>query len=1089
MKYLLLILQLLLFCSSVFAQELIPGYSKPIKGDDFQYHSPQPDAGVSMLIRSEDARDYIEWETAPLPYKFYDERANFLMLAGIDVNGEDPQSWAVYVNGHKYFTISSPTSNEKKELKWMGHNNSILEFRTTELDKYGDLMGYLTLSLNPKQLEEGKPITIKVKPVESAGSQTWFMVFKYTTRNHVKVSAENAIMKNPEGETQVLKTEAVYYGPSATAVFTVGKEFFDKQLNFGYNVHYLEIPKIKKKTNIPVKVLIGEDVLVDEKVTLEPVREMTIFLVHHTHVDIGYTHVQEEVEKLQWAHLEKAIELAEASQDNPYGSRFKWNTEVMWAVESYLKQANKKQRAKFMEAIKRGWIELDGMYANMLTGLCSPEELFHLFDAGVNISAEAGKPLRSAMITDIPGWSWGIVAPMAQSGIRYFSAGTNRSHRIGNIIKTWGDKPFYWVSPSGEEKVLTWIHQEGYSLFHTGLGSEVQKNLLSEEKIFPYLSWMAENNYPYNMTVLRYNIGSDNGPPDENLPKLVKAWNDKYASPQLVISTISEAFGIIEKRFGETIPEYRGDLTGYWEDGAISSAIETSLNRNNASRLNQLETIISMNPKVDYPQQSINGIWKNIMLYDEHTWGSWNSISEPESPFTLRQWETKRAFAIEASKSIDALSVDAMKSRESRGKEILALEVTNTNSWPSSGWATFTFDEAPNTSYIAIDASGNKVPTNSIGKYEMSFYVESIPAFSSRIYSLQAGGSLAKHTNMKEPYSIENNFFNLLINNKNGSIEKLIWKKTGEDLVDNISGKGLNQYLYVAGRSPESPESAIMKKITQVNESTLLIEMEASGCIMLVTQISIDDQAPRVEITNTLHKSKVYDPEGVHFAFPFAIKNGEMHYDLAMADCQPEKEQLPASNKNFITIENYLDISNKDFGITWVSPDAPLIEVGEIMNDPTSFGYVDHLEPSQTFYSYVMNNYWETNYLAAQEGVFTARYTIEVNDSYNPAQAEKLALEQRQPFIVIQTSIDQEIKKLGINIDNPNIIVFACRKHEGDLLLSLQNYSDQPQTLNYKNFPSKLAAADFWGREKEPIRGNIVFPAWGIRHVKLGGME
>jgi hypothetical protein len=1089
MKKLFLISLLLLITSLAFAQEYIPGYNKTIKGDNFNYHSPQPDADVSMLIRSEDARDYIEWETAPLPYKFYNDRANFLMLAGIDVNELAPQSWDIYVNGLKYFTISSPTSAEKKELKWMGLNNSILEFRTTEIDKYGDLMGYLTLSLNPKQLDEGKPITIKVKPTESAGSQTWFMVFKYTTRNHVEVSAEQAIMRNPEGETQVLKTEAVYYGPSTTAVFTVGKEVFGKQLDFGYNVHYLEIPKIKKKTNIPVKVLIGEDILVDEKVTLEPVKEMTIFLLHHSHVDIGYTHVQEEVEKMQWAHLDKAIELAEASQDNPYGSRFKWNTEVMWAVESYLKQADRKQREKFFEAVKKGWIELDGMYANMLTGLCSPEELFHLFDAGVNISAEAGISLRSAMITDIPGWSWGIVAPMAQSGIRYFSAGTNRGHRIGSIIKEWGDKPFYWVSPSGEERVMTWIHQEGYSLFHTGLGSEVQKNLLSEDKIFPYLNWMDKNNYPYDMTVLRYNIGSDNGPPDENLPELVKAWNEKYASPQLVISTVSEAFGLIEKRFRETIPEYRGDLTGYWEDGAISSAAETSLNRKNASRLSQLETIMSMNPNVDYPKQDINNIWKNIMLYDEHTWGSWNSISEPESPFTIQQWETKRAFAIEASKSIDALSVDAIKSRVSGGNKILALEVTNTSSWPRSGWGTFTFNEAPNTSYVALDARGNKVPSKSIGKYEISFYVDGIPGYSSRVYTLVDYENRPNKPKKKDEYTLENESFVLSINEENGSIKKLIWKKTGEDLVDKSSGKGLNQYLYVAGRSPGEPLSATLKKIIPINEETVQVLIEAPGCKMLTSQISLDDQAPRIEITNTLQKNKVFDPEGVHFAFPFNINNGEMHYDLALAECSPETDQLSGSNKNFITIENYVDISNKDFGITWVSPDAPLIEVDEIMNDPISFGYIDHLAPSQTFYSYVMNNYWETNYLAAQEGEFTARYSIEVNDGYNPAKAEKLALELRQPFIVKPTSIDQEIKKLGIYIENPNIIVFACRKQEGGLVLSLQNYSDEAQTLNSKNISSKLTAVDFWGREKETVQGDMIFPAWGIRHVKVGGME
>ena len=1066
-----------------FSQDYVPGYAKTINGNDFQYHSAQPDADISMLVRSQDVRDYIEWETDPVPIGKQSGRLTFLMLASIDVNAQDPQNWDIFIDGLKYFTISSPTDIGQKKLIWKGLNGSILEFKTTEVDKYGDLMGYLFLTLNQKKLTPGKPVKIKIKPVGPAGSQTWFMVFKYATDNYVKVSAENAIIKGTDGGTQILKTEVVYYGQPDKAVFTIGKNQFEKQLEFGYNVHYLEIPKVKRKTNIPAKAVVANVILMDEKVTVEPVREITIFLLHHSHVDIGYTHVQKEVEKLQWSYLEKAIELAKASQDNPYGSRFIWNTEVMWAVESYLENADGPKRKQFLEAVKKGWIELDGLYANMLTGLCSPEELFHLFDAGVNISSGAGVRLRSAMITDVPGWSWGLVAPMAQSGIRYFSAGTNRGHRIGSIIRELGDRPFYWVSPSGEEKVFTWIHQEGYSLFHTGLGSEIQENLLDEERIFPYLDWLEENNYPYDMTVLRYNIGSDNGPPDENLCDLVKAWNEKYETPQLFISTVSQAFGIIEKRFRETIPEYRGDITGYWEDGAASSANETSINRQNASRLSQAEVLLSMSPRASYPNQRIGQAWKNIMLYDEHTWGSWNSISEPESDFTTQQWETKKSFALNAEKYSKELLGTSFKNKAT-GKEIKALEVVNTNSWPRSGWAKYTSkDESP--TYSIIDENEELTPTMKTRKNEFAFYVKDLPAFSSRIYLMKPDGKTEKQKPATNQYWIENEFFTLFIDKKNGSIEKLIWKETGEDLVDKNSGQGINQYLYVAGRSPEKPEPAILKKIVIKDNNTLVIKLEAPGCKSLRTLIRLDDQAPRIEIINTLEKLKVFDPEGVHFAFPFNIKNGELHWDLALADCRPEKDQLPGSNKNFITIENYVDISNESFGITWISPDAPLVEVGEIMNDPISFGYAKRLEPTQTIYSYVMNNYWETNYLAAQEGRVSFKYIIEVNDGWDPVKAEKVALEERMPFIVVPVGGDEKAKKLDIYIENPNIIALACRMHEDALLITLQNYSDIAQTLNYKNLSPKSYAADFWGNQKEPVLQDVIFPGKGIRHFMI----
>ena len=244
--------------------------------------------------------------------------------------------------------------------------------------------------------------------------------------------------------------------------------------------------------------------------------------MHHSHNDIGYTDVQPEVEKKQWENLDRAIAIADSTKDFPPGSRMKWCTEVMWAVESYYDKASPEKKAAFREAVKTGRLELNGLFANELTSLCGPEELDRLLEAGRRISGECGVNLTSAMITDIPGWSWAIVPALANSGVKYFSIGTNRGDRIGNILEAWGDKPFYWVSPSGEEKVLCWIHGEGYSLFHTGLAYTSIRKRLQEDLVFGYMAKLAEKKYPYEEVMLRYNIGSDNGPVDETLPQAVQ---------------------------------------------------------------------------------------------------------------------------------------------------------------------------------------------------------------------------------------------------------------------------------------------------------------------------------------------------------------------------------------------------------------------------------------------------------------------------------------------------------------------------------------------------------------------------------------
>ena len=66
-----------------------------------------------------------------------------------------------------------------------------------------------------------------------------------------------------------------------------------------------------------------------------------------------------------------------------------------------------------------------------------------------------------------------MVPALAERGIKYISSGPNYvpsipelGDRVGYSDRAWGDKPFYWLSPSENEKVLFWQAAKGYSWFH-----------------------------------------------------------------------------------------------------------------------------------------------------------------------------------------------------------------------------------------------------------------------------------------------------------------------------------------------------------------------------------------------------------------------------------------------------------------------------------------------------------------------------------------------------------------------------------------------------------------------------------------------
>ena len=72
------------------------------------------------------------------------------------------------------------------------------------------------------------------------------------------------------------------------------------------------------------------------------------------------------------------------------------------------------------------------------------------------------------------------------------------------------------------------------------------------------------------------------------------------------------------------------------------------MNRASADRMTQAETVWALRAPEAWPAAAADAAWKKVLLYTEHTWGAWNSISQPEERFVKDQWDIKRGYAEEA---------------------------------------------------------------------------------------------------------------------------------------------------------------------------------------------------------------------------------------------------------------------------------------------------------------------------------------------------------------------------------------------------------------------------------------------------------
>jgi len=1056
----------------------ISGYAKTIYGEPIDEDcSCTPEAITAITARCTNDNDYIEWETSSPPLNTNSKSVSFIWSGGYATGTkEDTRTFSLYINDK--FTISFKTASRIEGGDWQVNNSQAeLNFKNIKyFNRSGnkkDYWGFFILTLPSNELTPGKPIRIKIKG-DATGSRYWLRTMEYKLTKNVKIKAENIVSKDSSANQyqRVKITIENYSGLHPVEIFSEGESAITGTLSLGLNTFHIQYKAVK--TPVEKSIIIKTGAQVEEyKITLKPVKEITFYVLPHSHVDIGYTELQTEVEKKQWKSIDEAIKLAELTANYKNNSAFKWNVEVLWAVKSYLENFPEK-KAAFFEAVKKGCIGLDATYLNLLTGLSRPEELYYWLTYSNQLEKEAGIKIESAMISDVPGLTWGTVQAFADNGVKYFSVGTNLSDRIGNTLKTWGDKPFYWESPSGKDKILVWLAGKGYSWFHNW---DITKGDVSP--LVDYLENLEAKNYPYKFVQLRYTTG-DNGGPNKLLPDFVTKWNETHVTPLFKIATAEEMFKDFEKEYASIIPTYKGDFTPYWEDGAASSAKETAMNRNTAELLTQLEVLYSLTDFDHFPFNEFDEAWRNVLLYSEHTWGAYNSISEPEENNVKEQWQIKKSHMQKA----DSIADNLLKYFQSDGNGAEAakdIQVWNSNSWQRSDVVTIPSTVKKDGNYL-VDETGKYVETQKLYNGDIVFIARNIPPFSSRNYRFaktEPGKKQQIYSSVCDDIFTDNGI-----------------PKSIESYIDNKYEYPFNGFIHT-GKNAAHPKTNSHIKIASQEMgpviNSITYQSIAPGCNSLKSTIKTFAGIDKVEIVNEIDKKKEYEKENIRFAFPFNIENPVTRIDIAWSVIQPEKDQIAGSNKNYFSVQRWIDVSNDKQGITLASPDAPFFEIGgmyaEVWAATSKNIWEEHTKSSSKLFSWVMNNSWHTNYKAAQEGVSTFRYSLMPHKQFQYSSAYKFGVEQSQPLLVTYLKKKNTFDGLIKLKDNSQIVITSLKpaKDKKGYIVRLYNPTQDSceLNLNCRNENTKVFISNGDEEEVKPLNNNSVLAAFEVITLKI----
>lgn len=986
---------------------LIQGCLYEPKGENLDYLQNLRPGNVALVLRADGKSKEISFKSEKLPVSTTGNQYSIIWAVSFSEEALScTECFELQIFDEAAFVF--PPKNATDQWSIHNDNGANLSFIKTHTgENPTESFGYLLLNIPSKQVPSGLSIHFTLEStIIKEGA--WIMAFQDSIHRDLKGWVLPALMETETGIKQPFQVEWTHLGPGQQMEIWLDEQQLGEHLaTAGNNRFTFHLPPTLRTTPSTLHLKSGDQVIDSLVLIRKPVPAYEVHLLSHSHVDIGFTHRQEEVMEMQWEAFEKAIELGEQTKDYPEEARFKWNVEVLWAVEGYLAQATEEERERFIQAIHDGTIGLDALFAGMLTGIQKPEELMKNSFYAHELAEKYGLTIETAMTTDVPGAQWGFVPALYHNGIKYLNTGPNHmphmpdlGYQVGHTLKTWGDVPFYWESISGKERVLVWMSSHGYSWFHPWLLGKIRKKAVLP--ILKFLHELQEDGYPYEMVQLRYTLG-DNAGPDPDLSDFVKSWNETYKSPKLIINTSDRLFKEFEKRYGDILPVFKGDQTPYWEDGVASSAKETALNRNTAEKLVQAEWLHAAQPNLPYPADKFREAWKNLLLFSEHTWGSHTSKSDPDGQLALDQWAVKESFALKASAQTEALIGEVLGNEPENIKHI---EVINTQNWiredivriPGSAFAS---------DVLVYDEKEQIVPSQRLQSGDLVFIAKDIPALGSKGYSIRPGLPTKMNPTSRIPLELKSQHISLGFS-KDGEIKELFHRDYPGSLIDGEDPYGFNQYWH-SGVDQENIRTGKIrsfkwKEYGPVVKSVAIIS-EAPHTDSIVSEISLINDLDRIDITNVVYKQKVLDDENTRFSFPFQVDNSEILMDHPFGVMVPGQDQLPGSNYNFFTTQRWIDWSNEHGGITWMSLDAPIVEFADPhgqkwASDLKNRPWLDTFPQSTRLFSWIMNNVWFVNYKGYQEGEITFRYSMIPHGVRDLHQIQKSALQLHQPLLV-----------------------------------------------------------------------------------------
>lgn len=309
-----------------------------------------------------------------------------------------------------------------------------------------------------------------------------------------------------------------------------------------------------------------------------------VLVMFKCHFDAGFIDTQKAVvQRYFTVYFPRAMELA-AQLRQSSELRYVWTT-GSWLLYEYLEQASTGERARIEKAISSGDLAWHALPFTWQTELLDASMIAGAIGLSQTLDKRFGRKTTGAKMTDVPGHTRGLIAPLTAQGVKFLDIGVNDASTPAEVPPL-----FLWKNKSGASLVV---------MYHHGYGGVVR--------------------IPNSDHAIAIVVRDDNSGPHtvEEIRETYKNLGERFPNASIVPTNLSDIAEAVDPH-RDSLPTVNGEIGDTWIHGVASDPLKLARYRELA-RLRQrwlAQGEFGVGDATDLV------LLRRLLLEVEHTWGT-----------------------------------------------------------------------------------------------------------------------------------------------------------------------------------------------------------------------------------------------------------------------------------------------------------------------------------------------------------------------------------------------------------------------------------------------------------------------------------